>query len=133
MPRTFVFWELETYAFVIVYVGSNLVLHILHGGFLWGQLPIRSDEPVSWKLSFAVDMGNIEFRSAHFGKLQVMLENARGTAKYECYNRWLLTVTNENRSSSLRAAAPRKKRPSKTLSRNIMMTGKKAPSRIDLS
>ena len=59
----------KTYAIGVKYVWPNLVLHILFGGLLWVDLPVRRNEQVSRLFSLAVEMSDIEFEGADFRKL----------------------------------------------------------------
>lgn len=74
---------MKTYAIAVKYVRPNLVLHVLFGGLLWVNLPVRRNEEVSWLFSLSIEMCNIEFEGADFGKLLIVtvLETPKGSGR----------------------------------------------------
>lgn len=62
-------WE-GTYAIVVIYIRSDLVLLVLLGWILRLDLAIRRDKPVAGKLSFTVNVSDLELQGPHFRQLE---------------------------------------------------------------
>jgi len=69
-------WE-GTYAIVVIYIRSDLVLLVLLGWILRLDLAIRPDKPVAGKLSFTINVSDFELQGPHLGQLETTVRPNR--------------------------------------------------------
>jgi hypothetical protein len=85
-----------TYTIVVVDIRSDLVLFVFLSGVLGFNLAIWRDKPVARKLSFTVNVSNVELQGPHLGELENKVRPKKGIdSKFH-----ELTVTKENKSLS---------------------------------